>query len=214
MQPSASIFLVAEDDLGLTLGRRLIREHAALNVWRETNAQGYGAIKRDILKYDAMARNGCPVLALTDLDDRACCRALLDEWLGANHGIHQDLLLRICIREVEAWLMADPAPVARLLRLPVTRIPAQPETLADPKQIFLDLAKSAPAKVRKSLRPQACSSARIGPEYNELLCPLLATEWNIDKAAERAPSLAKARQRLAQLAARVETIVPIGSRNA
>lgn len=203
MPPSSSIILVAEDELGLALGRRLIQEQPSLTVWRASDAHGCGAIRRNLLKYDQTARNGLPVLALTDLDTRPCCTLLFDEWLGKGRWLHPDMLLRVCVREAEAWLMADPEPLARLLRVPSSRIPLQPESLDDPKRALLDLAGRAPARVRKGLLPATGSTARIGPDYNALLCPLVATEWNIVKAATRAPSLAKARQRVAELAARV-----------
>jgi hypothetical protein len=195
---------VAEDSLGLAFGRRLMQEHSpALAIWRETNTHGCGAIRRDVQKYDQVARSGLPVLALTDLDSRSCCSLLFDEWLGKGWGLHQNMLLRICVREAESWLMADPEPLARLLRVPSTRIPLHSEDLDDPKRALLDLAVRAPARVRKGLLPDTGSTARIGPDYNALLCPLVATKWDIAKAATRAPSLAKARQRIAELAARV-----------
>ena len=203
MPASSHIILVAEDDLGLALGRRLIQEQPPLTVWREFNAHGNTGIRANINKYGQVARRGLPVLALTDLDTRLCCRLLLDEWLGAGHSRHRDLLLRICVREAESWLMADPEPLAHLLRVPSARMPLQPEALADPKRTLLELAVRAPARVRKGLLPEAGSTARIGPDYNALLCPLVATKWDIAKAATRAPSLAKARQRVAELAARV-----------
>lgn len=199
---STHILLVAEDILGLAMGRRLLQEQDELTVWRETNARGCSAIKQDIGKYDAMARNGFPVFVLTDLDSRACCRLLLDEWLGDHHEPNQNLLLRICVREAEAWLLADPAPLARLLRLPMARFPARPEELPDPKRALLRLAKDAPARVRRGLLPAPGSTAIIGPAYNDLLVPLVA-KFNLADAATRSPSLAKARLRLAELAARV-----------
>lgn len=206
MPATSYMVLVAEDALGLSLGRRLIQEHPPLTVWREYDAQGCAGIRANISKYNQVARRGLPVLALTDLDMRLCCRLLLDEWLGAGHSHHRDLLLRICVREAESWLMADPDPLAGLLRLPCTRIPHQPELLADPKRALLDLAVRAPARVRNGLLPRAGSTARIGPDYNALLCPLVAKRWDIAKAATRAPSLAKARQRVAELAARVSAL--------
>ncbi len=202
MQPSNSILLVAEDSLGLAIGRRLVQEHEALSLWRVTNARGCDTIRRDIRKYDTMAQNGFPVLALTDLDSCACCRLLVDKWVGNRHCLHQNLLLRICVREAEAWLMADPGPLSQLLRVPEKRFPLQPEHLTDPKRFLLKLATHAPAKVRRGLLPVSKSTARIGPEYNDILLPLVAT-WDIDKAARRSPSLAKARQRLGELALRV-----------
>jgi len=186
----------------LAFGRRLIQEHAALNLWRETNAHGNGAIRRDILKYDSMARNGVPAFVLTDLDARPCCRLLIDEWFSGQQGPHQDLLLRVCVREPEAWLMADPGPLSRLLRTAERNFPKYPETLPDPKQFLYNLTRTAPSKVRKGLLPAVGSTAKIGPEYNDLLLPLVS-QLDIGKAAKRAPSLAKARQRLGELAARV-----------
>ncbi|MFZ4394082.1 MAG: hypothetical protein ACOYOU_00490 [Kiritimatiellia bacterium] len=199
---SASLLLVAEDALGLALGRRLVQEHDTLSVWREINARGFSAIKQDITKYNNLARNGVPVLILTDLDSRACCRLLMDEWFGGRPALDRNMLLRICVREAEAWLMADPDPLARLLRLPIKRFPSCPEQLPDPKLCLLNLARKAPAKIRNGLLPERESTARIGPRYNELLLPLLAA-WNIDQAAKSAPSLAKARHRIGELAQRV-----------
>jgi hypothetical protein len=203
MQPRASILLLAEDLLGLAFGRRLVQEHAELTVWRETNARGSGAIKRDIRKYDSMARNGFPVLALTDLDDRVCCGLLFDEWFGAAHRPHANLLVRVCVREAESWLMADPDALADLLRVPRARLPLQPETLADPKGFLLALASGASKRIRNGLLPAPNSTARIGPEYNDLLCQVVATKWDIGRAAKRCPSLAMARQRLGEFATRV-----------
>jgi hypothetical protein len=197
------IFLVAEDALGLALGRRLIQEHDALSVWRETNARGCSAIRQDVRKYDNMAKYGCPVLALTDLDTRACCRLLLDDWFGTSRQPNPNLLLRICVREAEAWLLADPSPLARLLRVSEAHFPAQPEILDDPKRSLLNLASHAPAGIRRGLLPAPGSTARIGPEYNDILCPLVTGTWDIDKAARRSPSLAKARQRIGEFVERI-----------
>ncbi len=203
MPPCPDVLLVAEDALGLALGRRLIQEHQSLTVWREVNAHGSSKIRTNIYKYGQTARRGLPVLALTDLDTRLCCRLLLDEWLGMGQSPQLDLLLRICVREAESWLMADPDPLACLFRVSPTRIPLQPENLNDPKRTLLNLAVFAPSKVRRGLLPETGSTARIGPEYNEMLCRLVAARWDISKAAIRAPSLAKARQRVAELASRV-----------
>ena len=204
MDRTVSILLVAEDFLGLAFGRRLVQEHGPLlAIWRETNTHGCGAIRRDVLKYDQAARNGLQVLLLTDLDSRPCCPLLFNEWFGKGRMPHPNMLLRICVREAEAWLMADPEPLARLLRVPAARMPLHPEDLGDPKRTLIDLAARAPTRVRNGLLPETRSTARIGPDYNALLCPLVETKWDIAKAATRAPSLAKARQRVAELAARV-----------
>jgi hypothetical protein len=111
MHLSNQVFLAAEDRLGLALGHRLINEQPSLQVWRELDGNGFGNLKRDAKKYDAMARNGLPVLMLTDLDDCPCCTHLMNRWLGNGKKPHSNFLLRICVREAEAWLLAHPDPL-------------------------------------------------------------------------------------------------------
>jgi hypothetical protein len=203
MNLSNQVFLAAEDKLGLALGYRLIKEQASLQVWRELDGNGFGNLKRDSKKYDEMARNGLPVLMLTDLDDRPCCTNLLNSWLGNGKKPHLNFLLRICVREAEAWLLAHPEPLAKLFKLPISKFPAQPESLTDPKAELLRLASRAPSKIRKGMLPGKWSSAMIGIEYNDILCPLALGEWEIDKASCHAPSLMKARRRIRDLALRI-----------
>ena len=200
MSLSNQVFLAAEDRLGLALGYRLIKEQPLLQVWRDLNGNGFGNLKRDAKKYDKMACNGLPVLMLTDLDRYPCCTHLMDHWLGGGKKPHLNFLLRICVREAEAWLLAHPEPLAKLFKLPVAKFPTQPESLADPKAELLRLASKAPSKIRKGLLPAAGSTARIGIEYNDFLCPLVASEWKIDEASHRAPSLTRARRRVHDLA--------------
>jgi hypothetical protein len=203
MNLSNQVFLAAEDRLGLVLGHRLINEQASLQVWREFDGHGFANLKCDVKKYDSMARNGLPVVMFTDLDHRPCCTDLLDFWLGKGRRPHSNFLLRICVREAEAWLLADPEPLAKLFKLPLTKFPGQPESLTDPKAELLRLASKAPSKIRRGMLPSKGSSALIGIEYNDTLCPLVLNEWEIDKASRRAPSLLKARKRIHDLALRI-----------
>lgn len=203
MKLSNQVFLAAEDRLGLALGTRLVGEQPALQIWRALDGGGYVRLKSNVGKYSQMAGNGLPVLLLTDLDRRPCCTDLLNSWLGEGRKPDLNLLLRICVREAEAWLLAHPAPLARLFKLSVSRFPTQPESLADPKAELLKLAAKAPAKIRKALLPATGSSATIGREYNDVLCPLVHGEWDIEEASRRAPSLQRARDRIRELAARV-----------
>jgi nucleotidyltransferase/DNA polymerase involved in DNA repair len=86
----------------------------------------------------------------------------------------------------------------------VAKFPTQPESLADPKVALLRLASKAPSKIRKALLPIPGSTAKIGIEYNDILCPLVASEWKIDEASRRAPSLTKARTQVHDLALKFE----------
>lgn len=196
-----TVYLAAEDLPGLAAGRRLVAEHHALQIYREENAHGFTRLKGKVSKYDQMGAHGLPVLMLTDLDMDTCPGGKVQSWLGRSPSI--GFLFRICVREVEAWLLADREAMAAFLNLGINMIPAEPELLDDPKLTLLQKARLAPRKIRDGLLPRG--KATIGPEYNELLCEFIENSWSIDRAARRAPSLDRARRRVADLASRVTT---------
>lgn len=190
----STVYLAAEDVPGLAVGRKLVAEQPALSVYWEENARGYGRSKIKTPKYDQMGAKGLPVLLLTDLDSAPCPSGKVADWLGRAPS--RGFLFRICVREVEAWLLADREALAEFLKVKVTTLPLSPESLDDPKAKLIKLAQKSPRRIRLGLAP-------IGPDYNELLSGFIAENWSIDRAAERAPSLTRARQRVAELAAAV-----------
>ncbi|MCC5840713.1 MAG: hypothetical protein JJT96_11360 [Opitutales bacterium] len=194
-----TVYLAAEDRPGLAAGRRLIAEQPVLSVYMEKDARGFANLRAKVDNYDEMSLNGIPVLLLTDLDTDPCPGGKVLEWLGRRPS--RGFLFRICVREVEAWLLADREAMARFLKCRISVVPTEPETLPDPKARLIQLAQQAPRKIRNGLTPTGTSS--IGPEYNDLLESYIAQDWSIDRAATQAPSLARARRRVAELASLV-----------
>jgi hypothetical protein len=195
----STVYLAAEDEPGLAVGRKLIGEHPGLTIFREENARGYGTLKRKAPSYDEMGRTGLPVLLLTDLDDDPCPSGKIADWLRRTPS--PGFLFRVCVREVEAWLLADREAMAGFLRIAPGAIPAAPESLPDPKAKLIELAQKSPHRIRKGLTP--IGSASIGPGYNKLLEQFIADSWCLDRAARGAPSLSRARQRVRELACSV-----------
>lgn len=196
----SSVYLAAEDVPGLAVGRKLIAEQSALSICREKNARGNGTLRRKTPNYDQMSANGLPVLMLTDLDTDLCAPGKIAAWLG--HAPSRGFLFRICVREVEAWLLADREAMAKFLDVRIGTLPLTPESLPDPKNKLISLARdSRRRRIRDGLTP--AGHAAIGPDYNELLEAFIADSWAIDRAVERAPSLARARRRVADLASAV-----------
>lgn len=191
-----TVYLAAEDVPGLAVGRRLVAEQPALVVYREENGHGFGTLKRKTSNFHQMGENGMPVLMLTDLDTDPCPSGKVDAWLGRAPS--PGFLFRICVREVEAWLLADREAMAGFLKTKIANLPSSPETLPDPKAKLIELAQKAPRKIRVGLTP--FGHATIGPDYNELLGGFIAQSWSIDRAVEVAPSLIRARRRIQQLA--------------
>jgi hypothetical protein len=189
------VYLAAEDAPGLAVGRKLITETSRLSVYREENGYGFGTLRRKVQKYARMSANGLPVLLITDLDRDVCPSAKILEWLGNIPD--RRFMFRICVREIEAWLLADREAMAGFLKIRLDAIPMSPESLPDPKGKLIDLAQKAPRRIRVGMTPRG--SASIGPEYNDLLELFIANHWSTERSAERAPSLARARRRISIL---------------
>jgi hypothetical protein len=197
------LLLAAEDSVGLALGRRLILEHPDLTIFRAEDGRGFGRLRAAAERYYDMARNGVPVVLLTDLDRQVCPMSLVEEWMGGKHPPHTDFLLRVCVREAEAWVMADSEAVARFLGVRSAEVPSEPEQLPDPKQELLRLARRCTRNLRNGLLPAGRSKAQVGWEYNRLLTKFIEEHWNPCVAEARAPSLQRARQRIAELSDRI-----------
>lgn len=129
---------------------------------------GFGYLKKQSPAFNNLAK-ACPVLLLTDLDQRPCAPALLDEWL--KHPRHPDFLLRVAVREVEAWLLACDTELRRFLGIRRdVHFPA-PEVLPDPKAELLKLAADSPRReLREAIvRRDTGGNLRQGPAYNSTL---------------------------------------------
>lgn len=91
--------------------------------------------------------------------------------------------------------MADAEALAGWLHVDVARIPASPESLANPKETLLALAhKSTSREIRSDLLPSPKSGRQTGPLYATRLQEFIGESWDISRAAAsgRAPSLQKA----------------------
>src|SRR5271165_1927229 len=112
---------------------------------------GFGYLRKTVHGWNRAAR-GVPFLLLTDLDSWECPRSLIDSWLLEPQ--QANLLFRVAVREVEAWLLADSENLGAFLGVAPSSVPSQPEILNDPKGALIDLArKSRSANLRDRLVP-------------------------------------------------------------
>lgn len=187
--------IVAEDVLSLAVLRRVIAESGRdFLVSREFQTRGYGRIKSGIPKF----RNACkalPHIVLTDLDQAACPVALLSDWGAID--LPESMMLRVAVREVEAWLLADRKGIADFLGVAVTKVPQAPEQESDPKRCLLNLVrKGRKRRLAEDIAPAPGSSASIGPLYNQRLSAFVENQWQPWQACETSPSLARSLERL------------------
>jgi hypothetical protein len=149
--------------------------------------KGIGYLKQKIGGFNNAAK-GMPFFILADLDMAECPPLLVKEWLPAPS--HNNLLFRIAVREVEAWLLADRKGFSKFLGLNLNRIPVYPDELRDPKNTLIQLSKRCRKRaIRSAIVPEPSSTARIGPEYNAILSEFVNFRWNPEDARKSSPSL-------------------------
>lgn len=107
------IQLAVEDDLSEAVLRKILstsgRPYAVGTCYL---GRGFGYLRKTIHGFNNAAK-GTPYLVLTDLDQAECPPNLIGAWLQVP--IHANLVFRVAVREVEAWLLADRAGLARFL---------------------------------------------------------------------------------------------------
>lgn len=196
--PSIPINLGIEDPLSECVARRLLTlQGEKYHVGFAYGRQGCGYLKKTAAGWNAGARS-TPFLLLTDLDETyPCPSALIQDWLGGRDRRHRNLLFRVAVREVEAWLLADTEGLAEYLGVNPRFVPADPEGLADPKAELVALARRSRSRdLRERLVPRPKSTAPQGRDYNACLREFVEGRWNPVRASERSVSLARTVERL------------------
>ena len=137
-------------------------------------------------------------LAIVDLDGppEACAPGLVSNWLNSAEP---GCLLRVAVNEVESWLLADAQGMGQYLGIQSNRIDNLPDTLTDPKQYLINLARTSRRTVAKGIVPEHGASASEGRLYTPNLAAFVRSSWDIDAACERSPSLDGCLNRLRDL---------------
>lgn len=200
-----SIHLAVEDDLSEIMLRHLLCTRSETYVIGAVFKQGgFGYLKKRTPAFNNMAK-ACPVILLTDLDQRPCPPELIADWL--KQPKHPDFLLRVAVREVEAWLLACDEPLGKYLA--IRHMPSfhKPEELDDPKRELLKLAEgSTKRSIREAVaRRDTGGNLRQGPAYNSTLSVFVNHLWEPKSAAARCPSLKRVLKALDYLEASWKT---------
>lgn len=156
------------------------------------NKGGGTAFWRDVKRFDEAARNRGPVLGLVDLEGAPCASGLILQRLGRMP--HANFALRVAVRMVESWLLADTTGIAGYLRVSAKHVPAAPDAELDPKLRVVNLARqSVKRDIREGLvPPEAARGAKVGREYLPVMGEFVRRHWDVDTAAQRSPSLRRA----------------------
>ena len=196
------ITLAVEDRLSESVAKRLIAEYAPnVEITETLGLQGSAPLRQSFRRLNEIATYQRPTLVFTDLDrPESCPPALLQVW-SQGLNISPRLLIRVAVLEIETWLLADRAGIARWLSIAINRVPNNPELVPDPKRTLVELAnRSRIRALREAIVPRrGLGTHQIGPGYNQSLSEFATQQWDPDEARLRSPSLDRAITRIAEL---------------
>ena len=185
------IHLVVEDELSeAVLGAILRQSGRPFAVGVAYRRGGFGYLRANVEGFNNGAK-GTPYFLLTDLDKNECAPTLIQEWLTAP--LHPNLIFRVAVHEVEAWVLADREAFAGFLGIHPRNIPSEVDSIQDPKGELVSLARTSPKReLRNALVPRAGSTARVGRDYNGRLSEFVRSDWRLDESKRLSPSLLRA----------------------
>ncbi|WP_373981072.1 hypothetical protein LN047_02205 [Achromobacter sp. JD417] len=201
---SDTIFIVGEDDLCCSVGEALVR-HTGIEttISQRLVAGGADPFKKKISAMNRVAEKIMPVLMIADADQASCVVEQRNAWLP--RGAHERLLMRLAVREAEAWILADDVGFARFASINQALFPRQPDEVADPKRTLLGLiARGKNRDLREEMLAPRGSKSLVGLGYNLRLAEFVGEHWHIERAIERSPSLARILPRLTAVLANNE----------
>jgi hypothetical protein len=196
------ICLATKDSLSEAVGYRLLGEVCPeFEIGLTFRKNGFGYLKANIEKFCNVAQRS-PLLLITDLDKAKCAASLISKWMGAK-SYPDNLVFRVAVREIEAWLLADHVGMGKLLVAGATNLPKDPDLLLDPKQVLLQLASKAPRAVQNDLLVEPGAIASQGLGYNQRMGDFVRNTWDPKRAALCSDSLCRTVNRLRQMAKRL-----------
>ncbi|MBN2290269.1 MAG: hypothetical protein JXQ83_13125 [Candidatus Glassbacteria bacterium] len=185
------INLAVEDDLSEMVARKLLLQSGRpYQVGTCYGKRGKDYLKKTINGWNNAAR-GTPFLVLSDLDRCECAPRIIDKWLA--RPVNENLIFRIAVREVEAWLFAHKTAFASFLGVRQNLLPDNPDEIDYPKRKLIEVSsRSKKREIREAIVPAPGSTARKGPAYNAKLISFVYYSWDVNEALKTSPSLKKA----------------------
>ena len=188
MMTSVWINLAVEDELSEAVLRRILLD-SSRNFHVNTC---YGKKGKDYLKkyisafYNAS--KGFPYIVFVDLDRWDCPPLLKLDWF--KKPLHSNLLFRIAVHEVEAWLLADREGFSKYFKISQSLMPHKVEEIVDPKEKLIELVRKSKIRLlREAIVPPHESTRKQGPDYNGALIGFVKDHWNIKRAIHNSVSL-------------------------
>ena len=164
--------------------------HTEIRQFKLIVAGGKGNILKRLKNYNE-AVNHTSWFVVVDLDQDADCAP--EHLRNLLPKVNKGMMLRVAVRSVEAWIMADRAMISQFLGVHASNIPLFPDTLDNPKAELIDLIdrKCKRNWIRKDMLPNKRGKRKVGTKYTDRMAEFVQLHWRPEVAARRSDSLAR-----------------------
>ncbi len=188
------VILAIEDKLSEVVSIKILQS-LGISVSQQLGLKGNGYLQTKAPNFNQTAK-GFPVFLLTDQDSPdQCPPQLIRSWIKGKRS--SQFFLRVAVMEIESWIMADRDGFAGLLAIPPHRIPQNTDSIRQPKEFLVSLARlSKRVAIREDLVPAPGATSKVGPGYNSRLAEFVRAHWNLKQASTVSTSLKRTLSRL------------------
>jgi hypothetical protein len=135
--------------------------HAGAGIGLVYGRTGKSYILSRLAGYNNSARFRHWVVLLGLDNDASCAPEVLPKWLRIPSAL---MRLRVAVRELEAWIIADVERLVDFLGVAIRKVPSNPDSLPDPKLALVNLARDSKRRaVREDMVPRPGSGQSVGP---------------------------------------------------
>lgn len=174
---------------------RAVATHAGHRVNQIRVAGGKTRLDPLIPKYN-IASAQYPWVVFRDSDSQ-CPVHLRAQLTAGISSWHPQFVLRIAHSMTEAWLLADREGFSDHFKVPIVRVPHDPDELPNAKQAVLALcSRSRSAAIRKDV---TAPGTRTGPLYVLRVNEFASTKWDVGVAESVSRSLRRAIAQIVRL---------------
>lgn len=181
--------VAVEGKVDEAVARRILAEVGALEPAPTIYVtQGKSNLRRKVAAYNRAASR-FPWLVLVDLDTWLQCPSTMrQQWIPEAS---ENMCFRIAVPQIESWLIADRAGIARYLQVSLDLVPTDIEHRQNAKDVLVSLAtRSRNRAIREDMVYYVNGVAtRPGKAYTTRMMEFAEKYWNVRAAAENSDSL-------------------------
>ena len=187
------IYILCEDSLSKVIIEKMIKHvfpDLNLTLSHFVRLEGKSYIQKKINDINNLSIPQ-PFFILVDMDKESCAPQLIKQWL--KRPCRDNLLFRIAVHELEAWLLADVDGFSHFLQMDYSFINQEiqnPDEIRNPKEKLISLVdRSRKRELKNDMVNKYQTYFRQGSGYNTRLIEFVLSLWNIERAAKKSESL-------------------------